>query len=163
MSAGDSPDVAHSSAASDLHLGQAGDVVAVEARHRPLVGTRTLGGGSHDGGRVGQVPCPLGARDDEGLGAVALLAAVEQAQRLDDEPARLVVRERDRLLVEPRRGIGRRVAAVGDGDAYRSPRSVAPERCMYRWAHIATQLAGVSSPNGDEYEKLLCSAVPTTA
>ena len=66
-------------------------------------------------GRRGQVAGPLERRHDQGLAAVGLLAAVEQVQRLDDPAAGLVLLERDRLLVEPGLGVGRRVPAVGHG------------------------------------------------
>src|SRR5262249_56446117 len=65
---------------------------------------------------VREVAGPLDRGDDERLGAVTLLAAVEEVQRLDDPPRRLVLLERDRLLVEPRSGVRRRVFAIGDRD-----------------------------------------------
>ena len=59
----------------------------------------------------------LGAGDDHRDAAVALLAAVEQAQHgFDDPPRVLMVLERDRPFVEPRVGIACRVGAVDDGD-----------------------------------------------
>ena len=63
-----------------------------------------------------QVPGPLQGGDHEGLATVALLAAVEQVQGLDDPPAVLVVLEGDRLLVEEGLRVGGGVVPVGDGD-----------------------------------------------
>ena len=66
-------------------------------------------------GVVRQVAGPLERGHDQRLAAVGLLAAVEQVQRLDDPAAGLMLLERDRLLVEPGLGVGRRVLAVGHG------------------------------------------------
>ncbi len=68
------------------------------------------------GGLLRQVLGPLGGDDDERDRAVALLAAVEQVQRVDDHPRGLVVLDRDRLAVEERVRVGRRVSPVGDRD-----------------------------------------------
>jgi len=48
---------------------------------------RPLGGGVDDGRCLAQIASPLQRGDDEGLTAVGLLAAVEEAHGLDD-PAR---------------------------------------------------------------------------
>src|SRR6266511_651929 len=71
---------------NEPHLGQSRDRVAVVARHHVLVLARALRGCVDQDGRVRQVVRPLGRGDDQRLGAVALLAAVEQVQRLDDPP-----------------------------------------------------------------------------
>ena len=64
-------------------------------------------------GGLAQVAGPLERRDDQGLAAVGLLAAVEQAEGLDDPARGLVVLQGDRLLVEPGFGVGGRVGPVG--------------------------------------------------
>ena len=53
---------------------------------------------------------------DQSDAAVGLLAAVEQPQRLGDEPRSLVFLDGDRLLVEVRLGVLGGVLAVGDRD-----------------------------------------------
>src|ERR1035441_1461962 len=67
------------------------------------------------GGRP-RSPAPPRAGDNNGDRAVALLTAIEQPQRLDDPAGCLVVRERDRPLVEPGGRVGRSVPAVRDRD-----------------------------------------------
>ena len=52
-------------------------------------------------GGPAQVAGPLGGRHHQRHRAVALLAAVEQPQRLHDPPGRLVLGQRDRPAVEP--------------------------------------------------------------
>ena len=55
-------------------------------------------------------------RDDDRHGAVGLLAAVQQPQRLGDPPRVLVILNGDRLLVEVRLRVVRGVLAVGHRD-----------------------------------------------
>ncbi len=100
-------------AGDQAHLGDPGDRVPVVGRHHLLVLARALRGADDDRRRLLQVPGPLQGRHDQGLASVALLAAVEQVQRLDDPPAVLVVLQRDRLLVEESLGVVGRVVAVG--------------------------------------------------
>ena len=50
------------------------------------------------------------------MGAIGLLAAVEEVEGFDDPPAVLVVFQGDGLLVEPGLGVGRCVLSVGNGD-----------------------------------------------
>ncbi len=69
------------------HLRQAGDVVAVVARHHLAVGGRALRGGGDHRRRLAKIARALGAGDDERDAAVALLAAVEQPQHRLDDPA----------------------------------------------------------------------------
>ena len=102
-------------AGHDVHLPQHGEVVVVVGGHHLLARSGTLGRGPDDGRGARQVPGPLERRDHEGLAAVGLLAAVEEVEGLDDPPRVLVVLEGDRLLVEPRLGVGRGVLAVGHG------------------------------------------------
>ncbi len=66
-------------------------------------------------GRARQVPRPFEGGDDQRLAPVGLLAAVEQVERFDDPPRRLMVLEGDRLLEEPGLGVGGGVPAIGDG------------------------------------------------
>src|SRR5690606_13780012 len=103
--------------ADQAHLRDAGDLGAVVAGHHVLVVAGTLGGGEDQRGRVRQVAGPFGGDDDQRLPAVALLAAVEQAQRLGDPAGGLVVGEGDGPPVEPGGGVGGGVLAVDDGDA----------------------------------------------
>ena len=87
-------------------------------------------------GRLGQVAGTLGRDDHEGHGSVALLAAVEQVQRLGDHPRRLVVGQRDRLVVEEGVRVGRRMAPVRD----RHPSEVLGRRAVLM--HVTTCLHG---------------------
>ena len=59
---------------------------------------------------------PLGRGDHDRHRTVALLAAVEQPQRVRDHPGRLVVLEGDRPAEEERLRVGGGVLAVGDRD-----------------------------------------------
>src|ERR1700704_949877 len=99
------------------HLGEPRDRVPVVAGHHVLVLARALGRSVEDRWRMGQVARTFERRDDDRLRAVALLAAVEQVERLDDPARLLVLLERDRLFVEPRFRIRRRVLAVRYCDA----------------------------------------------
>ncbi len=102
-----------------------------------------------------EVGGPLDARDQQRLAPVALLAAVEQVERLGDPPALLVLLERDRPLVEERLRVGGCVPAVGHrhppevlrrgavlvhvaGGEHRHPlrRRHQPERRAPREAHV---------------------------
>src|SRR5262249_56676656 len=98
----------------DARLRQADDGAAGVAGHRVLVWAAALRGGGDERRRLPEIPGALGRHDDDRDGAVALLATVEQVQRLDDPARRLMVGERDRLAVEPRRGIGGGMPAGGD-------------------------------------------------
>ena len=96
------------------HLGECTDVVAVVARHHLLVGAGALRGARDDRRRACQVGRALRTGHHHRDRAVALLAAVEQPQRVDDPARRLVLVEGDRPLVEVRGGVGGRVLAEGD-------------------------------------------------
>ena len=98
------------------HLGQPAQIVSVVAGHHVLALARPLSGGTDDCRSIGQITRPLQRRHDDGLGPIGLLAAVEQPQRLNDPTARLVVLERDGLLVEPGLGVRGGVLAVSDGN-----------------------------------------------
>jgi hypothetical protein len=98
------------------HLGQGGEVVAIVAGHGVLSRSAALRRGGDHRGPLGQVAGPVQARDDDGNGAVAFLAAVEEAQRLGDPAGCLVLGERDRALVEPRARVARGVPAGRDRD-----------------------------------------------
>ncbi len=98
------------------HLGQAGQVVAVVAGHRELVGAAALRRGFDDRGFLRQGAGAFGGGDDERDAAVALLAAVEEPEWFGDPAGRLVVVERDRPVVEPRVGVRGGVLAVDHGD-----------------------------------------------
>jgi len=98
------------------HLGQARDVLSVVARHHLLVVAGALGGGPDHGGELAQAARPLEARHHHRHRAVALLAAVQQAQRLLDPAGILVLLQGDGLPVEPGRGVRGRVPAVRHRD-----------------------------------------------
>ena len=163
MSSGPSPLCRQSCRATSAHLGQTGDRVAVVAGHHLLVVARALRGGARS-------PPAAGARSRARSGevttiadaAVALLAAVEQAQRLDDPARALVLLERDRLAVEPRLGL---VAACGGRRPRRgrSPRWWRRTRACSAAPNIATHDAGVSRPNGAYQPKCAVSVVATPA
>ena len=129
MSDGAEPDGPPQLAGDHPHLGQPGEVVAVEAGHLLLARPAPCAAAAIDGGRVPQVAGPLDAGDDERLAAVRLLAAVQQPQRLDDPARGRVVGEGDRLAVEPRGRVGRRVLAVGDRDLAEGLAASAPYAC----------------------------------
>src|SRR3954453_21253187 len=83
---GREPGGAPEARADNAHLGQAGEVVAVVARHRLAVERRALRGRGDDGRRLPEIARALGRRHDEGHAAVALLAAVEEPQHGFDDP-----------------------------------------------------------------------------
>src|SRR5260370_1236464 len=91
------------------HLRQAGQVVAVVAGHGELAGAGALRGGADHRGRVRPGAGPVQAGHDDRDGAVALLAAVEQAKGFGDPARGLVLGQGDRALVEPGAGGGGRV------------------------------------------------------
>ena len=99
------------------HLGQPGDLVGVVAGHHLLPIARALRGGADHRRRLAQVARPLEARHHDRHRAIALLAAVQQPQRLDDPTRALVVLQRDRLLVEPGVRVRGGVLAVGHRDS----------------------------------------------
>jgi hypothetical protein len=94
-------------------LRQTGDIRAVVAGHRILIRAGTLGRARDDGRRMRQRPRPFQRGYDQRLRAVGFLAAVQQAQRLGDPSAALVIFEGNRLAVEPGFRIGRGMAPVG--------------------------------------------------
>src|SRR4051812_20876153 len=98
------------------HLRQSDDRLAEERPHHLLVVRHPLRRRLDDDRRLRQVARSFGRRDQDGLTAVGLLAAVEQVQRLHDPARALVVLQRDRLLVEVRGRVGRCMLAVGDSD-----------------------------------------------
>ena len=103
-------------AADDADLRERGEVVTVVAGHGVLARAAPLRGGGDHGGGLWQIAGAFRARDHDSHGAVALLAAVQQAQRLGDPAGCLVLRERDRALIEPCDRVGGGVAARRDGD-----------------------------------------------
>ncbi len=118
---------------------------------------RPLGGRTDHGRGLREVPGALERGDDERLSPVGLLAAVEQVERLDDPARRLVVLERDRLAVEPGRGIVGRVPPIRDGDAA----EVLARRAggvQVALGDMATHCAGVRRPTGAYQAKCAFSA-----
>src|SRR5215472_3255550 len=108
--AGHCPELAR----DDAHLRQAGDVFAVVAGHDLLVRAGALGNRPDHGRRLAERARVVQRRDDQRHGAVAFLAAVEEAQRVNNQPRRLVVLECDRAPMEPRGRIVRGMPAVRD-------------------------------------------------
>ena len=118
MSSGESPEISQHLARHEVHLRDRADVLAVEARHRLLVLARALRDAADQRGLLPEIARALGRRHDAARGAVALLAAVVEPERLDDPLRGQVLLHRERALVEER-------ARVGDGEVADRDRDVA--------------------------------------
>src|SRR5690606_10335342 len=81
-----------------------------------LVVRHSLCGGRDQHWLMRRVRGSFDAAHDERDAAVALLAAVEKVERLDDPRRRLMFLQRDRTLVEPGRGVRSRVLAIDNAD-----------------------------------------------
>ncbi len=79
--------------------------------HHFLIGARALRDAANRRGGLAAIARAVGRGHDAGAAAVGLLAAIVETQRLDDQPRRLVLGDRERLAVEERPRIAHRVLA----------------------------------------------------
>ena len=102
---------------TNAHLEDVRNFFPVIALHHLLIFGASLGRGSDHCRGILHIASALEGRDDEGLSPIALLAAVEQVQRLHDPAAFLVLLQGDGPLVEVGLGVVGCVFSIGDRDA----------------------------------------------